>query len=46
MCFWDREPGGLVTLGWAGWSGRRALAKNWEERRVRCSLTGRYFDSE
>ena len=23
-----------MTLGWAGWSGRRALARNWEERRV------------
>ena len=30
----------LVTTPWLGWLGRRALMRNYLQRRVRCSSTG------
>ena len=41
VCFMARMPEGAVTTGKEGWEGRRALRRNWEQRRDRWELTGR-----
>ena len=42
----DRVPEGAVTIGWDGWEGRRALRRNWEQRRDRWLWTGSTWASE
>ena len=46
VSFMDRVPEGAVTIGWEGWDGRRALRRNWEQRRLRWLWTGSNWASE